>query len=101
MAKVSSVQKNNRRKALAQKHAPRRARLKAVIMDRNASPEERMSAQMKINVMPRNGALIRVRNRCEISGRSRGVYRKFKMSRIALRELGALGMLPGVVKSSW
>jgi small subunit ribosomal protein S14 len=101
MAKLSSVEKNNRRRKMAKQAAPRRARLKAIIMNRELPIEERFSAQMKLSALPRNSAETRVRNRCELSGRPRGNYRKFKLSRIALRELGNFGQIPGLVKSSW
>jgi len=101
MAKVSAVQKNLKRRALVVKYAARRAALKAIINNRELPIEERFKAQLKIAELPRNSAKNRVRNRCEISGRPRGVYRKLKMSRIALRDLGNLGRIPGIVKSSW
>lgn len=101
MAKKSSIEKNNRRKKMAQQQAPKRTRLKSIVMDRERPIEERFEAQLKLAEMPRNGAENRFRNRCEISGRPRGFYRKFKMSRIALRELGNFGLIPGVTKSSW
>ncbi len=101
MAKVSSIQKNLRRERMVKKFAGRRERLKAVANDRSASPEDRFKANLKLAELPRNGAAIRVRNRCEITGRPRAYYRKFKMSRIALRELASSGFVPGVTKSSW
>ena len=101
MAKKSATEKNASRQRLAKKFANKRAELKAVVMDRSLEPEERFAAQLKLAELPRNGAAVRVRSRCEISGRPRGYYRKFKMSRIALRELGSLGRVPGLVKSSW
>ncbi|MDH5556174.1 MAG: 30S ribosomal protein S14 [Alphaproteobacteria bacterium] len=101
MAKKSATEKNARRQRLAARFANKRAALKAIVMDRSLAPEERFEAQLKLNELPRNGAAVRVRNRCEVSGRPRGFYRKFKMSRIALRELGSLGRIPGLVKSSW
>jgi small subunit ribosomal protein S14 len=101
MAKVSAVEKNNRRQKLAAKHAKKRGELKAVIMDRDLPPEERFMAQLKLNEMPRNGAKIRVRNRCRLTGRPRGFYRKFGLSRIGLRDMSQFGGAPGVVKSSW
>ncbi|QKV18226.1 30S ribosomal protein S14 [Oricola thermophila] len=101
MAKVSAVEKNNRRRKLARQYAAKRASLKAIIMDRSKPIEERFKATLKLAEMPRNSAKVRVRNRCEVSGRPRGYYRKLKMSRIALRELGSLGRVPGIVKSSW
>ena len=101
MAKKSATEKNAKRQRLASKYAKKRAELKVIVMERSLEPEERFAAQLKLNELPRNGAAVRVRNRCEISGRPRGYYRKFKMSRIALRELGSLGRVPGLVKSSW
>ena len=101
MAKTSSIEKNNKRKRLAKQYAPKRAKLKAVIMDQSLSLEDRFKAQLKLAALPRNSAENRVHNRCEVSGRPRGYYRKLKMSRIALRQLGSLGLIPGMVKSSW
>lgn len=101
MAKKSAVEKNNRRAKLAKTFAVRRARLKAVIHDKTLTPEERFAAQLKLQQLPRNSNPNRVRNRCAVTGRPRAFYRKFKMSRIALRELASLGYVPGVVKSSW
>jgi small subunit ribosomal protein S14 len=101
MAKVSAVEKNNRRRKLADQYAAKRAALKAIIMDRSNPMEERFKATLKLAELPRNSAKVRVRNRCEVSGRPRAYYRKLKMSRIALRELGSLGRVPGIVKSSW
>jgi len=101
MAKTSSVEKNKRRAALAKRYANRRAALKAVIHDRDKPIEERFTAAMKLSKLPRNSSPNRVRNRCELTGRPRGVYRKLKLSRIALRELASSGQLPGVIKSSW
>lgn len=101
MAKKSSIEHNNLRKRLVANKAATRASLKKVIMTKTISFEERLSAVHKLAEMPRNSAKIRVRNRCSITGRPRGYYRKFGMSRIALRELGSAGFLPGVVKASW
>ena len=101
MAKKSSIEKNNNRIKLVALHANKRARLKAIASDKELPIEERFQAGLKLSEMPRNGARIRIRNRCEITGRPRGFYRKFKMSRIALRELGSAGQVPGLVKSSW
>lgn len=101
MAKKSAVEKNNRRRKMAGQQAEKRARLKAIAMDRSLPIEERFQAQLRMQQLPRNGAKARVRNRCELTGRPRGVYRKFKLSRIALRDLGSTGQIPGVVKSSW
>ncbi len=101
MAKLSSVEKNNRRRKMTEQFAARRTKLKTIIYNRELTPEDRFEATIKLAALPRNGAKIRIRNRCEISGRSRGVYRKFKMSRIALRELGSMGLIPGLTKASW
>ena len=101
MAKLSSIQKNLFRKKLIKKYKSKRELLKSKIKDKNLSLEERISFQNKLNDLPRNGSSIRHRNRCEITGRPRGNYRKFGLSRIKLRELSMTGDLPGVVKSSW
>lgn len=101
MAKKSSVEKNNRRKRLVSKWAARRDGLKAIANDLTVPSEERFAARLKLAKLPRNGSKVRVRNRCELSGRPRGYYRKFAMSRIALRTLASRGEIPGVVKSSW
>jgi small subunit ribosomal protein S14 len=101
MAKKSSIEKNNRRMRLVKKYKGRRERLLAVANDPSKPMEERFTARMKLAQVPRNANPTRVRNRCEISGRSRAVYRKLKMSRIALREMGSRGLVPGLVKSSW
>ena len=101
MAKKSSIEKNNRRRRLAEQYADKRAELTAQALDESRSLEERFEARLKLAKLPRNSAPNRVRSRCEITGRPRAVYRKFKMSRIALREYGAAGMIPGLVKSSW
>ena len=101
MAKKSSIEKNNRRKAMAAQYADKRADLKAQALDESLSLEERFEARIKLAKLPRNSAPTRIRNRCEISGRPRAYYRKLRMSRIALRDYGAAGMIPGIVKSSW
>ncbi|MCZ2158572.1 30S ribosomal protein S14 [Bartonella sp. 220] len=101
MAKVSAVEKNKRRELMVKRYAARRARLKAIVMDQKVSLEERFKASVQLAELPRNSAKVRVRNRCEVSGRPRAYYRKLKMSRIALRELGSVGHIPGIVKSSW
>lgn len=101
MAKKSSIEKNQRRARLAKQKAPSRERLKALARDRSGAPEDRFAAQLKLSELPRNSAPTRVRNRCELTGRPRGFYRKFRMSRIAVRELGSAGQIPGMVKSSW
>jgi small subunit ribosomal protein S14 len=101
MAKKSAIQKNNRRRRLSKKYSGRRARLKAVARDKSKPVEERFDATLKLAKLPRNSSATRVRNRCEVTGRPRGYYRKHKLSRIALRELGSKGLIPGLVKSSW
>jgi small subunit ribosomal protein S14 len=101
MAKKSSIEKNKRRAKLAKQYAGKRERLKTIANDESLSMEERFGARLKLAELPRNSAKERVRNRCEVTGRPRGVYRKMKMSRIALRELGNKGLVPGLVKSSW
>jgi small subunit ribosomal protein S14 len=101
MAKKSSIEKNNRRRRLSKRYSGRRARLKAIARDKHKPMEERFAATLKLAQLPRNSSHNRVRNRCEVSGRPRGFYRKLKLSRIALRELGSKGLIPGLVKSSW
>ncbi len=101
MAKTSAIEKNKRRAKLAKKFGAKRAKLKAITKDQSASMEVRFSAQLKLAELPRNSSPGRYRNRCEFSGRPRGVYRKTKLSRIAMREFGNLGQIPGLVKSSW
>ena len=101
MAKTSSVEKNNRRRKLVKQYANKRAKLKAVIQNKELPMEERFAAQLKLAELPRNSAKNRIRNRCEVTGRPRAYYRKLKMSRLALREMSSLGLIPGMVKSSW
>jgi small subunit ribosomal protein S14 len=101
MAKKSAVEKNNKRKQIVAARGARRDALKAIIKDKTVSMEERFQAVIKLAEEPRNSAKIRVRNRCEVSGRPRGYDRKLRMSRIALRDLASIGQVPGVVKSSW
>ena len=101
MAKKSSIEKNKKRERLAKQYAAKRARLKAVANDDSVPMEERFTARLKLAELPRNSSKVRIRNRCELSGRPRGVYRKFKLSRIALRELASTGQIPGMVKASW
>jgi len=101
MAKKSSIVKNKRREQLTKQYAGKRARLKAVANNETLTMEERFIARLKLSELPRNSAKERVRNRCEVTGRPRAVYSKLKMSRIALRELGNKGLIPGLVKSSW
>ena len=101
MAKISAIEKNKTRIRKVSSMKSKRATLKKIIMDRKLPMDQRFAAQMKLNEMPRDGSSIRVRNRCLITGRPRGNYRKFKMSRIAFRELASKGQVPGIVKSSW
>ena len=101
MAKLSSINKNNRRIKLSNKFFKKRKKLKNIIMNKQLPLEERFKAQLKLSSLPRNSSKTRVRNRCEITGRPHGVYRKLKISRIALRQLGLEGKIPGMVKSSW
>ena len=101
MAKTSAVQKNLKRIKLVKKYAKKRAALKKIINNRKLELSERFEAQLKLNKLPKNSAKIRIRNRCQITGRPHGVYRKLKISRIALRQLGLQGKIPGMVKSSW
>ena len=101
MAKLSSINKNKKRIKLSDKYYLKRNKLKKIIMNKNLPLEERFKAQQKLSKLPRNSAKIRVRNRCEITGRPHGVYRKLKISRIALRQLGLEGKIPGMIKSSW
>lgn len=101
MAKTSSVEKNKRRERLVRKYAARRAKLKAMAKDAALPPEERFAARLKLAALPRNGAAVRVRNRCELTGRPRGVFRKFKLGRLSLRDLASNGQIPGMVKASW
>ena len=101
MAKMSSINKNNRRIKLSNKYYKKREKLKKIVMNKKLPLEERVKAQQKLSKLPRNSAKIRVMNRCQITGRPQGVYRKLKISRIALRHLGLQGKIPGLVKSSW
>jgi len=101
MAKKSAIERNEKRKRLVAKYAAKRVALKEIIMNEDMSLEERFKARLALADLPRNSAPGRVRNRCEVTGRPRGYYRKMKMSRIALRELGSQGFIPGLVKSSW
>ena len=101
MAKLSSINKNNRRINLSDKFYKKRLKLKKIVMDKKLSLEERFNAQLKLTKLPKNSSKIRIRNRCEITGRPHGVYRKLKISRIALRELALEGKIPGMTKSSW
>jgi len=101
MAKLSSVNKNNKRIKLSDKYYSKRQKLKNIVMNKKLPLEERFKAQQKLSKLPRNSAKVRVMNRCQITGRPHGVYRKLKISRIALRQLGLQGKIPGLVKSSW
>jgi small subunit ribosomal protein S14 len=101
MAKTSSIDKNRKRAQLVKRMAAKRARLKAIATDKELPPEDRFAARLKLAEMPRNSSATRLKNRCELTGRPRSYYRKFKLSRIALRELASLGQIPGKVKSSW
>jgi small subunit ribosomal protein S14 len=101
MAKVSAIAKNNRRKKMAEKGETKRAELRTKLLDENLTEEEFVALQKKLQKMPRDTSRIRVRNRCEVTGRPRGYYRDFQLSRIKLRELAHQGMIPGVTKSSW
>jgi small subunit ribosomal protein S14 len=101
MAKTSSVEKNNRRKRMTKQYAGKRAALKAIAYDKKLPIEDRFAAQLKLAQMPRNSSKTRIRNRCNLSGRARGYYRKFGLSRIAIRDLASIGQIPGMVKSSW
>ena len=101
MAKKSAVEKNKRRARLVEQYAAKRASLKAIINDNSLPQEERFAARLKLAELPRNSAPTRVRNRCELTGRPRGVYRKLKMSRIGLRDMASIGQIPGRVKASW
>ena len=101
MAKTSAIEKNKKRMKLSKQHAPKRARLLAIANDESKSMEDRFMARLRLAQMPRNANPTRIRNRCDVSGRPRAVYRKLKLSRIALRELGNKGLIPGLVKSSW
>jgi small subunit ribosomal protein S14 len=101
MAKTSAVEKNKRRRQMTKRYAAKRERLKAIARDQALPIEERFAAQLKLAELPRNSSAVRIRNRCELTGRPRAYYRKFKLSRIALRELGSKGQIPGMVKASW
>ncbi|MEQ9042686.1 MAG: 30S ribosomal protein S14 [Alphaproteobacteria bacterium] len=101
MAKKSAIERNKNRKRLVKRYKAKRAELKAVARNASATPEERFHAQLKLAALPRNSSAVRIRNRCQLSGRSRGVYRKFGLSRIALRDLASKGQIPGMLKSSW
>ena len=101
MAKISAVEKNKKRIKLAKKYEAKRKKLKKIVMDKKVNLNERFEAALKLAKLPKNSAKNRIRNRCEITGRPHGYYRKLKMSRIALRELASMGKIPGMTKSSW
>ena len=101
MAKKSAIQKNLKRMKLVQRYAKKRAELKKIINNKKLELSERFEAQLKLNKLPKNSSKIRIRNRCEVSGRPHGVYRKLKISRIALRDMASSGKIPGITKSSW
>lgn len=101
MAKTSAIENNKKRRKMVTQYAERRAALKAIIKDQSNPIEERFRAQMKLAALPRNSSKTRIRNRCAVTGRPRAYYRKLNMSRVALRELGNNGLIPGLVKSSW
>ena len=101
MAKTSAIQKNLKRIKLAKRYAKKRAELKKIIKNKKLDLTERFAAQLKLNKLPKNSSKIRIRNRCEITGRPHGVYRKLKISRIALRDMASAGKIPGITKSSW
>jgi small subunit ribosomal protein S14 len=101
MAKKSAIEKNKRREKLAKRYAAKRESLKAIVSNQELPIEDRFAATLKLAELPRNSSAVRIRNRCEVTGRPRAYYRKLKMSRIALRELGSQGLIPGLVKSSW
>lgn len=101
MAKKSATERNSKCRRLVKRYSAKRAKLKAIAYDKELSLEERFQAQLKMASLPRNSSKVRIRNRCELSGRPRGFYRKFKLSRVALRDLASVGQVPGVIKSSW
>lgn len=101
MAKTSMVERDKKRRRLSKKYASRRATLKQKAGDKSLPAEERFAARLKLAELPRNSSKVRIRNRCEVTGRPRGYYRKLKMSRIALREYSSMGLIPGMIKSSW
>jgi small subunit ribosomal protein S14 len=101
MAKKSAIERDSKRRKLADRYAAKRADLKAIAHDRSSTPEERFQAYLKLAELPRNSSPVRKRNRCAVSGRPRGYYRKLGLSRIALRDLASTGQIPGMVKSSW
>lgn len=101
MAKLSMIERDRKRKKMAEQKSSQYQRLKALVMDKSLPMDERFDAQLKLNKLPRNSSKVRQRNRCQVTGRPRGYYRKFKMSRVTLRELASFGQIPGLTKSSW
>ena len=101
MAKTSSIERNKKRERLAKQYASKRVKLKAIADYDNLAMEDRFAARLKLAEMPRNSSKVRIKHRCDLTGRSRSVYRKFRLSRIALRELASTGQIPGMVKASW
>jgi len=101
MAKISQINRNQKREKMVAQYAARRAALKAKAKDKSVPPEEQFAARLKLAKLPRNGSKVRVKHRCDLSGRSKGYYRKLKLSRIALRELANFGQIPGMTKASW
>ena len=101
MAKTSSIERNKKRERLAKRYAVKRAKLKAIADNDNLAMEDRFAARLKLAEMPRNSSKVRIKHRCDLTGRSRSVYRKFRLSRIALRQLASTGQIPGMVKASW
>ena len=101
MAKLSSIERNKKRTRMVKRFALKRSKLKTIAQDKKASMEERFAAQLKLAQLPRNSSAVRIRNRCELTGRSRAYYRKFRLSRIMLRDLASRGLIPGMVKASW
>jgi small subunit ribosomal protein S14 len=101
MAKTSSIERNKKRERLAKRYSTKRAKLKAIADNDSLAMEDRFAARLKLAEMPRNSAKVRIKHRCDLTGRSRSVYRKFRLSRIALRQLASTGQVPGMVKASW
>lgn len=101
MAKKSAVERDTKRRRMSKSQTGKRNRLKAIIYNKDTSLEDRFQAQLTLAALPRNGSKTRIRNRCELSGRPRGFYRKFRLSRVALRDFASIGQIPGVIKSSW
>ena len=101
MAKLSSIERNKKRTRMVKRFALKRSKLKTIAQDKKASMEERFAAQLKLAQLPRNSSAVRIRNRCELTGRARAYYRKFRLSRIMLRDLASRGLIPGMVKASW